>query len=147
MTEYICSVELQDAYGRKTTKRYQSDPAVADFTTALSIASDLVDDLAALTELRVLAYTVGQRTIYADSESTGANKDEGATLVVEKTDNYRAVLKVPGPIQSVRVADGTIDISAAEVAAYIANFADGATRWSLSDGEYLTGIVSGRLDI
>lgn len=146
MPEYQLMVELQDAMGRKSRKMFTSDPAVVDFATAKTIASDLVADLAALSELRVLAYTVSERVVYADTEDTGANKDEGLTIVVEKTDNYRAVLKVPGPIQSVRNSDGTADIASTEIANYIANFVDGATRWSLSDGEFLTTVVSARID-
>lgn len=146
MPEYGLMVEMQDSMGRKARKMFNSAPDVVDFATALTNAAGLVADLAALSELRVLAYTVSQRVVFADSEDTGANKDEGLTLVVEKTDNYRATLKVPGPIQSVRNADGTADIGSAEVAAYIANFIDGSDLWTVSDGETITGVISGRID-
>lgn len=146
MATYNCMVELQDAYGRKARKTYVSAD-VADFATAKANAASLVADLAALSEMRVLAYTVSERTIFADSEDAGANKDEGLTIVGEKTDNYRAILRVPAPIQSVRNSDGTADISATEIADYFANFIDGAGLWSVSDGEFFTSIVSAKLDV
>lgn len=147
MPEYTCMVELQDSMGRKGRKQFVSAPDVVDFATAQTNAANLVADLAALSEMRVLAYTVSQRTVYADSEDAGANKDEGLTLVVEKTDNYRAVLRVPAPIQSVRNSDGSADVASAEIAAYIANFIDGASLWTVSDGEFITGVLSGRVDV
>lgn len=139
-------VELQDSMGRKGSKRYESAETV-DFATAKTNALALVADLAALTEMRVLAYTVSERTVYTDGEDVGANKDEGLTLVVEKTDNYRSVLRVPAPIQSVRNSDGTANIAATEIAAYFANFIDGANLWSLSDGEFATTLISGSVDL
>jgi len=146
MPEYTCYVEMIDAFGRRATKRFQSDPAVLDFATALSNAADLVADLAALSELRVLAYTVGQRVTYSDTVDTGANKDEGATLVVELIDNKRHAMKVPGPIQTIRNADGTIDVTDASVLNYVANFLDGSTLWTVSDGETVSEVLSGTLD-
>ena len=146
MPQFLLNVEMVDSMGRKARKSFVSSPDVADFDAATTAAAGLVADLAALSELRILAYTLGQRTVYADTFDAGANKDEGLTLVVEKTDNYRAVLAVPGPIQAVRNSDGTADVSNAAVAAYIANFIDGADLWTLSDGEFITGVLSGRID-
>jgi len=146
MPEYSCTVEMIDAFGRRASKRFQSDPAMLDFATALTAAGDLAADLAALSELRILAYTVAQRVTYSDTADTGANRDEGATLVVELIDNKRHAMKVPGPIQGVRNTDGTIDVTDAAVLNYVANFLDGSTLWTVSDGETVSQVLSGTLD-
>ena len=146
MPEYIVTMELQDAQGRRGRKRYQTQAGVVDHAAAVTAANSLAVDLTALTELEVLAHTVSLRTLYSDSVVAGANIDEGATFSLNKTDNYRASHKVPGPAQAVRNPDGTIDIASALVTDYFDNFF-AAGDFTVSDGEIIDQILSGSLDV
>jgi len=142
MADFEVTYTLEDAYQRVGTKRY--DFSAADHPTALTAALAMADDLAALTEMRILWYVVHTRVAYSDSVTAGANKDEGITLVVRTTDNEKAVLKVPGPMNAVINADGTVDITNALVSDYVDNFITGD--FTVSDGEDVTELLSGRLD-
>lgn len=148
MTIFNAIVVLEDAYGRKTRKMFElsdiSDVNVgAEFLTARGLVAGMVADLAALSEARVLSYEVKERVVYTDTADAGANIDEGITLVVEKVDNFRAILKVPAPVNSVIDPDGTVDIVDALVTAYFTNF---TADFTLSDGELASTLISGRLD-
>ena len=147
-TTFRVDVVLEDDYSRQTRKSFElaeiSDvDAGAEFIAGRAVAVALVTDLAALTEMRILSWEISERVAYSDSVTTGANVDEGLTLVVRKPDNYKAILKVPGPINSVFDAEGKADITDASITAYYANFTADVT---LSDGELATELLSGRLD-
>lgn len=145
MPTYQVTYELQDAYGRKTRKRFETISSIADHAAAVAAANTLAVALADLTELDILAHNVSLRTIYSDSVVAGANKDEGVTLTLQKADNYNAAIKVPGPINAIFNADGSVDLSNAIVTAFVNEFLVGAD-FTFSDGEQANSLVSGRLD-
>lgn len=148
MPVYNVHVELVDDYGRVGRKSYKTISTVASHIDAVTAAAALMVDLEALTEMRVVAYSVGLRTIESDTVTTGANKDEGITLSVRKVSGYRDILKVPGPLNSVINTDGTVDISDALVTNYYDNFETAGGSFTFSDGEQAeaSGLISGRLD-
>ncbi len=150
MTTFRGTATLQDAYGRKTRKMFETvDISGADvgaeFLVANTAMAALMTDLAALTEAEILWFTCGLETTYTDTADAGANVDEGLTLVVDKADSKRGNLKVPAPINSVFNPDGTADITDAAITAYVANFQAGGD-FLFSDGEEVANIISGRLD-
>ncbi len=145
MPVYDVSYGMVDAYKRKTNKRFETVVTVADFPAALSAAAGLASDLANLTELEILDYKVSQRVVYSDSLVPGANKREVVTLVLRKQDNQNGVIKVPGPLNAIFNADGTVDLTDAAVTAFAANFLVGGD-FTFSDGEQATEVLSGRLD-
>ena len=144
MPNYQVSYELVDAYGRSGRKVFET-AVLADFPAALASASGLANDLANLTEMEILAYTVSQRVAYNDTVTPGANKDEGVTLVLRKEDNYKAVIKVPAPINSIFDGMGNADIVDAIVSAFASNFLTGGD-FVFSDGEQASALLSGKLD-
>ena len=146
MPEYIVTLELQDAQGRRGRKRYLTQSGTVDHVAAVTAAVSLAVDFTALSELEILAHTVSLRTIYADSPVAGANIDEGATFSLNKTDNYKASHKIPGPVAAVRNTDGTIDITNALVTDYFDNFLVTGD-FTVSDGEIIDGILGGTLDV
>jgi len=111
----------------------------------LIAAAALAADLAAITEAEILSYTVALRTVYNDTVTTGGNRDEGATLVIRKEDNFKGILKVPAPINAIFDSIGNVDITNAAVTAFVSNFLTGAD-FVFSDGEQGTALLSGRLD-
>ena len=145
MPEYLVSVDMVDAYGRPASKRFKSVSTIADFDAAKTAAASLVGDLAGLSELDVLAYQVGERVVYTDTVVAGANRDEGVTFQLRKTNNYKGNIKVPGPINAIFNADGTVDLVDAAVTAFIAHFLTGGN-FTFSDGEQASNLISGLLD-
>lgn len=144
MTTYLVSYELVDAYGRSARKAFETADLV-DFSAALTAASGMGADLAGLSELDVLSYTVSQRVPYTDTVVPGANRDEGVTFVLRKEDNKKASIKVPGPINAIFDGLGNADITDGAVTAFLANFLTGGD-FVFSDGEQATVILSGVLD-
>jgi hypothetical protein len=142
MPTYGLSVSLVDAYGRSASKRF--DIVAATQPDAITLAGGFMADLALITELRILWYDVSERVVYSDSVDTGANRDEGVTFSVRTEDNEKAVIKVPGPINGMFNADGSVDLTDGGVAAFIANYLAGDVL--VDDGEVVTELISGRLD-
>jgi len=150
MTKFQLSVTLEDAYTRKTRKRYETEDISgadvgAEFIVARAAAVSLVTNLAALSEADILYWSLQEEVTYTDTPDAGANIDEGITLVASKADNKNGILKVPAPVASVINADGTIDLTDALVTAYVAEFQAGG-EFTFSDGEKVIALVSGRLD-
>lgn len=145
MPEFLVMYELEDAYHRKTRKTFATVDDMADFDAAVTAAGDLAADIAGLSELDVLAYTVSQRTPYTDTVTAGANKDEGVTFTMRKADNRNDDIKVPGPINAIFNSQGQADMANAAVTAFLANFLVGGD-FTFSDGEQATEAVKGTLD-
>lgn len=150
MTVFQVRVTLEDAYGRQTTKLFETENIVgadigAELLTAQGFATTLLAALANLSESVILAYSIGVRTVYTDTVDAGANNDEGITLVVRKLDNYKGILKVPAPVDSVIDPDGTVDIADGLITAYYSHFTVGGG-FTLSDGESAQALLTGRLD-
>lgn len=142
MTQYSVGYTLEDAYGRNTSKKYLVE--AVDVAAARTAASDMAADLAQLTEAQILWYTVAEKITYSDTVDAGANKDEGVTFVVRKTDNEKATIKVPAPINAIFNTDGTVDLTNSAVSSFMANFLSGV--FLVSDGEVVDSLLSGRLD-
>lgn len=144
------AVSMVDDFGRKAMKTFQSiDISGADLGAEMLVAKTAADaliaDLKALTELRVLFFKLGTEFTESDGVGTNANRDEGLTMNVEKADNKLAVMTVPAPALTIFDANGVLDITDALATDYVANFV-GAAGWTVSDGELVTTLVSGRLD-
>lgn len=142
MAIFDLAVKMQDDFGRQTTRRFQADEL--DYATMLTVATGFLADLAALTQLEILEYRVSQGFSYSDAVVSGANVDAGITLSVLKTDNQKAVLKVPEPTVGVVLSDGTVDLSSALVTDYVDNWITG--NFKISDGEDVASLLSGKLD-
>ncbi len=150
MTVFTLSVTMQDAYGRVTRKLLKTEDISgadvgAEYLLAQGFATTLLTALGNLTEAEILYYNLGREVTYTDTPVAGANVDEGMTALARKTNNKLVVIKVPAPINAVFNPDGTLDIVDAIVTAYTNHFiATGG--FTISDGENITALVSGRLD-
>lgn len=142
MTWYL-DIELVDAYSRRSAKRFEM--TAVDHATATADAALILPEFQAVTQLRVLSFSLSERTVYSGTLTTGANRDEGATLKGRKPDGYLATLKIPGPVTSIRQPDGTIDMSDAALVAFINRFTTG-DKLLISDGETISIWISGVLD-
>ena len=150
MTVFTLSVTMQDAYGRTTRKLLKTEDISgadvgAEYLTAQGFVTTLLTALGNLTEAEILYYNLGREVTYTDTADAGANVDEGMTALARKENNKLVVLKVPAPINAVFNVDGTLDILDAIVTAYTNHFI-AAGGFTISDGENITALVSGRLD-
>jgi hypothetical protein len=142
MAIFDLTVQLEDDYGRGATKRFEAD--VLDFAAMQTAVTAFLTDLAAMTKLAIITYTIAQKQSYTDSALSGANRDAGVTLSVRKDDGGKAVLKVPDPVSGVVLGDGSVDLTDANVVAYVDNWISGD--FKISDGEDVTALLSGKLD-
>lgn len=145
MPEYTVTFSMVDAYQRTASKEFVTVDTLADETEALAAAAALATDLGNITELDILSYTVSQRIVYTDTVVAGANRDEGVTFQLRKSDNFLGTIKVPGPINSIFQSDGSVILTDAAVSAFISNFLTGGD-FTFSDGEQATAVVKGSLD-
>lgn len=145
MPVYEVRYEMEDGFGRQTSKTFETVDLL-DEAAALTAASGMAADLAAISEARILAYTVKQRVVHSDTVTAGANKDEGAILTLRKEDNRKDEIRVPAPPDSIFDGQGNVDIVDALVVAFVANFLTPGGEFTFSDGESATEIVSGYLE-
>ena len=143
MAQFFVTYSLQDAYQRRSRKRIELD--VLDHTAALARALSFADDLASITGAEILKYDVSQEVAYTDAATGGSNLDAGATLsFLIDTQGKKAAFKVPAVEASVVNADGTIDLTDANILAFEAEMV--STEIKISDGEVPLDLVSGKLD-
>lgn len=150
MTVFTLDVTLEDAYGRKTRKHYETEDISgadvgAEYLIAQGFATTLLAALGNLSEAQILYYNLGREVTYAGTLDSGANKDEGITLLARKLDNKIGDLKVPAPVNSVLNPDGTVNILDGLITAYANHFIVGGG-FTFSDGENMAELVKGRLD-
>lgn len=145
MPAYTVKYQLIDAYNRPTSKTFETVDTVVDEAAALTLAATMATDLAALSECRILSYTISRRIVYTDVVDAGANVDEGVTFNLLKEDNYKDNIRVPGPINSIFDANGNADLTDAAVTAFVNHFLTGAD-WTFSDGEQGSEVINGLLD-
>lgn len=149
MPIFGATFELVDDYNRSARKTWYTTSDTADFAAAAAAAAALFTDLAVLTELRVLAYTVSQRITVVDAVTAGGNRDEGVTFTLRLEDLFKDDLKIPGPINSIFDENGNVITSPALPAAvsdFLDNFAAAGGAFTFSDGEQWVEFVKGTLD-
>lgn len=145
MPNYLVKYSLVDSMGRPGTKTLETQVLV-DQAAALTAAASMAILLDDVTEMRIKSYTVSERIVYTDTFEAGANRDEGASITVEKADNYNAPHNIPAPVQAMRLPDGTVDLTNAALIAYFAEF-EATGDFQLSDGEVITSVVRGTIDV
>lgn len=149
MTVFNVAFRLRDSFNRETSRRYQTENIAGadigvEFLQAWNSAQLLSADLEALSGAEVLWVTVGVKTTVADGPTANSNIDAGATLVCELDDGQKGILRVPAPEYGVVNPDGTIDITSATVTDFVDNF--NAGDFTISDGQKVTALLSGKLD-
>lgn len=141
------NVTLADYQGNKSTMRFDLTKAdltdVATDIADLTGAGGLLADLEAVTDGKVVSYSVGvmfaeDGSPYADA---GVNVEEVAEIVAKITgqpDKY-GVLRIPAPAAGIFLAGpgesaNLLDQTDADLQAYLANFESGGLV-TMSDGE------------
>lgn len=136
-------IELLDAYGRITTRRFSvTDATIAD---ALTSVGGLITDFLAVSDLGTVKHDIATRTVATNAAQAGANKDVGGTLHCRLDNAKMYPLKIPGVKASMVNTDGSLKIADADIVAYVANFLTGG-KFRVSEGNYITEILYGELD-
>jgi hypothetical protein len=119
---------LEDSEGRQTARRVEIAEQV-DLATYESVVTAFMVELAAVTDLACVKVSVEIHTEDTFAGEATSNVDEGATFVAEldTTPVRKAVHRLPDPIDAARDGQGNIDLSHADIAAYLALWTSGST--------------------
>lgn len=147
---YEIRVFLKDQTNTTFTKIYQADPAlVADDTEAATAAAALIAELAPVTALTIVGYTIGKKY-----EEDGAitlpqrvGYDQASISVALETPNKFATIYIPGASNGIfqattGVQADVIDVNDADLLAYVALWKDSTGYFYLSDGEHVAATAT-----
>lgn len=149
MPDYL-SLTLLDGYGRETVKRIEMTPQIllADYVNNANL---ILTELDAITDLQILRanLVLGDALNIPAKDPSGSNVDVGATFscFLGEGDGKKGSLKVPGIKMGFVGAGGFIDLTDADIAAYLDLYGDPPNNKArLSDGEYAESWIQGTLD-
>jgi len=143
MALFPLSLTMVDAFSRVTTRSFLV--SAASFGDAQTAVTAFVPDYQAVTQLGVFKSRLTDEQLYANAAGATANVDEGMTISVQlDTPGKKGIVQVPGPVASIRNSDGTIDITAAVMTDFEANYTGGAI--TASDGEEVDSFIKATLD-
>lgn len=139
----LITIVLRDAYSRRTTKMVET--VSTTLANAITDAEALADAIEAVGGCGVVAYTISEKAERSGTTVAGSNLDAGATIHC-RLDNGKAYpFKVPAIKSTLINADGTVNISHADVLALIDLF-ESTGNLRVSEGDIITAIESGELD-
>lgn len=137
------SFTLVDDYARTSTKRFEGEATT--LSQAQTDATALLADLAAVTLMGAFRRTFHVAEAVSEAVETGANVDAGGTLHCRLDNGKQYALKIPAIDPDLVNPDGSIDITAAAITDFVANFQD-AGAYRVSEGNLITDILHGELD-
>lgn len=137
------TLTLIDAWSRTTTRSAECTETV--LANVLAAAAALQTDWAALTLLGQVGRTVTDEAPLAIAAAAGCNRNETASLRCRLDNGKVHVFSIPDPVAAVIDADGTLDIADAIITDFVANFML-AGLFRVSEGNYVTNILSGKMD-
>ena len=136
-------ITMVDDYGRSLTKGVETLDTV--------IATAMTHVTAYLTALNLVSDAGWQKQDYlaagviTQAPTAGANRDVGATIKVTLDNGKNYPFRIPMPKAAIINADGSVDVADADLLALIALF-ETAGYLRVSDGNYITAVLSGALD-
>lgn len=146
MAEYLSFVFI-DSYGRHTNRRYEVETQTlkADYGT---LATAFAAEIEAISDLGLESVTLLRPLGVSHAVTAGANVDVGATFngLLSGGEGKHASIKMPGFKASLVDPDGSIDITDADVDAFLDRFLTAAGDFLLSDGEQMASWTRGTLD-
>lgn len=138
------TVTLIDSLNSIVKKRFELEA-----TTLVQAKIDcnlLIADLLAVTDLGVVSISYTDKDDTEESvAAANSSIDAGATFRLRLDNGAVAVHKIPGFPISKASSDRNIDVADVDVVAYFANF-ESAGAFLLSDGQYITAVLSGKFD-
>lgn len=138
--------DFLDAYNRVTTRTWHNTNAlVADVLTDVGVLAGLIN---AISDGGLSGVTITQKSSAAAFAAVaGSSIDSNASVKVLAGDGYHYDVNIPMPIAGIINPDSTVDLTAAGVTAFFAEFASGDTwRINLRAPTDIVTLVSGVLD-
>lgn len=137
------SMTLVDDYSRTTNRRFEG--TATTLAQSETDEGNLATDLFAVSDMGRVKTSYSTDVAETDAAGAGANLDAGGTLHVRLNDGTVYPLKIPAIKPSLVLSSGQIDIDAAAITDYVANFLSGGA-FRVGRGRYVTAILSGELD-
>lgn len=135
---------VEDTFGRRKNKTV--DLKTTDAAQGEIDGGTVVTTYANVMEGVIRKATIAGDLTWATVVPAGVNIDTGCTASCQLAGRpEKAALKWPTPLPSLFLPDGTLNVSDAAVVALSAIY-EAAGIATLSDGESITGILSGSLD-
>jgi len=134
---------LVDAYGRQTSKGFESEATV--LADAQTWGAALLADILAASQLGSLMTTNSDKAVTSNAAEAGANVDTGCTIRCRLDNGKVYPFKLPAPDPVLINTDGTIDVSNALITDLIGNFM-AAGHYTVSEGNVVVSILGGELD-
>jgi hypothetical protein len=135
---------LQDAYARRTTRRYTNTRAL--LADCITDVADLLDTLEALSKCAVVKTEIGIPSTYDTEPEAGANIDAGGTLHVRLNNGKLYPLHIPAIDANLLNSDGSIKLDNADVTGFADALGTDAGHWTVSEGNTVDSLESGELD-
>jgi hypothetical protein len=137
------TVSLVDGYSRSSSKRWEGLATV--LATAVTNASGLLADFLGVSDMGTVVDIFSSQVANENAATAGANVDAGGTLHLRLDNGKAYALKIPAIKPSLINIDGSINIAAAAITDFVANF-ESAGQYRVSEGNYVTKILYGELD-
>lgn len=137
------SLTLQDDYSRRSVKKFNG--------TATTLAQAEIDkdalmaDLMAVSLCGTVKSSLSVDEVESEAIESGANVDAGGTLHCRLNNGKLYPLKIPGIDPTLINSDGSINIAAPAITAYVSNFESGGA-FTVSEGNLITAVEYGELD-
>ena len=144
MAIYAVTFIIEDEQGRSTSREVLHD--VADEATLLTDAALMATDLAGMTKCGIQSYTYRRSVSVLTAPGAGSNIDAGATFKFNSALPISPTVKVPDPVEAIKDGQGGIDLAAALVVAWFANYNPGTCRVNANNPTQPTSIATGTLD-
>jgi hypothetical protein len=134
---------MVDDYGRSLSKGVETVDTV--IATAITHVSAYLTALNAVSDAGWQKQDYLAAGVITQAPVAGANRDTGATIKVTLDNGKNYAFRVPMPKTTIINPDGSVDVGNADVLALIALF-ETAGYLRVSDGNYVTAVLSGSLD-
>lgn len=144
MPIYAVTVKFIDEQGRTTNREILYD--VVDEAALLVAAGLMTTDLAAMTQCGIVDYTYRRTVDVSGAAGVGSNIDAGATFRFTSALPISPVVKIPDPVLAILDGQGGIDLLAALVVAWFANYNPGDCVCNVTNPTQPTAIAQGTLD-
>lgn len=144
MPIYAVTFQIMDEQQRTTSREVLFN--VVDETALLTAAALMETDLEAMMNSAIQSYTYRRSVDVSNTPAVGSNIDAGATFRFASALPISPSVKVPDPVNAIKDGQGGIDLAAALVVSWFANYNPGDCVVNITNPTQPTGMVQGTLD-
>lgn len=145
MAIYNVSFTIQDEQGRSTARTWPVD--VVDEAALLVTAADFAVKIQAITQSGLIKYDYRRTVQVNNTPGVGSNIDAGWTLSWDTPLTINPVSKIPDPIEAAKDGAGNIDLTQADIAAWVDEFLVDEWRVNANQPTQPTAVIKATLDV